>query len=231
MRHRIIVIFAIFLLIGALPAAAQRYFYEPEFALGVRAGGTASFVSFSPSVSHSMLYGAQAGLAFRYISDRHFGIQLEANYTQRGWKEKSDVYLYRYSRRLDYIEIPFMSHIFFGKKYFRWFFNLGPEISFRVGDHVTSENLTEDKLRPRHTDKFKSIFDYGIVVGTGFEFQTRRAGIYQLEARYSFGLGDLYKNSSDAPYSRSSNQNISLCLGILFNINHKTDSNLLLWNP
>lgn len=211
---------ALALMACALPLAAQRYFYEPEYTLGVRAGATASFVSFVPAVSHQMLYGAQAGVAFRYVSDRHFGIQVEANFTQRGWKEKSNVF--RYSRQLDYIEIPFLSHIYFGKKYFRWFFNLGPEISFRVADR-TDTDITDDQKSPRHTDKFKTSFDYGIAIGTGFEFQTRRAGIYQLEARYSFGLGDLYKNSSDDTYRRSSNQNISLCLGVLFNIGRKTE--------
>lgn len=209
---------AFVLLLGVLPLAAQRYYYEPEYTLGARAGATASFVSFVPAVSHQMLYGAQAGIVFRYISDRHFGIQVETNFTQRGWKEKSDVY--RYTRTLDYIEIPFLSHIYFGKNYFRWFFNLGPEISFRVADRTDTDISDERQKSPRHTDDFKTIFDYGIAVGTGFEFQTRRAGIYQLEARYSFGLGDLYRNSSDDTYRRSSNQNISLCLGILFNIGH-----------
>ncbi len=213
-------VFALTLLLFAVPLAAQRYFYEPEYALGVRAGATASFVSFVPAISDwQMLYGAQAGVAFRYITDRHFGIQVETNFTQRGWKEKNDAFAYE--RRLDYIEIPLLSHIYFGKKYFRWFFNLGPEISFRVHDNGAKTNITEDQKSPRHTDEFKTAFDYGIVVGTGFEFQTQKAGIYQLEARYSFGLGDLFKNSTSDTYSRSSNQNISLCFGFLFNIKRK----------
>ncbi len=220
MKKATTIVLVALLLVCAMPLAAQRYFYEPEYTLGVRAGATASFVSFVPAISDwQMLYGAQAGVAFRYITDRHFGIQVETNFTQRGWKEKNDVY--SYTRQLNYIEIPFLSHIYFSKKYFRWFFNLGPEISFRVGDH-TSTNITDDAKKERHKDPFKTVFDYGIVAGTGFEFQTRRAGIYQLEARYSFGLGDLFKNSTSDTYSRSSNQNISLCLGILFNIKHKT---------
>ncbi len=215
-------VFALTLLLFAAPMAAQRYFYEPEYALGMRAGATASFVSFVPAISdRQLLYGAQAGVAFRYITDRHFGIQVETNFTQRGWKEKSDAFTYE--RQLDYIEIPFLSHIYFGKKYFRWFFNLGPEISFRVDDRTKKNTISsDDQKSARHTDPFKTAFDYGIAVGTGFEFQTRRAGIYQLEARYSFGLGDLFKNSTSDTYSRSSNQNISLCLGFLFNIKRKT---------
>src|SRR5574344_725585 len=81
-------------IISSLHLSAQRYYFEPEYTLGARGGATASFVSFQPSVSHTMLYGAQAGIAFRYISDRHFGIQVETNFTQRGWKEKSDAYAY-----------------------------------------------------------------------------------------------------------------------------------------
>lgn len=214
--RKYILLLGLILLSGVV--VAQRYYYEPEYTVGARAGATASFVSFSPNVSHTMLYGAQAGVAFRYISDRFFGIQVETNFTQRGWREKTDDY--HYARTLNYIEIPFLSHIYFQKDFFRWFFNLGPSISFRVSDS-TATDITDEQLAPRHTDDFKTIFDYGIAVGTGFEFQTRRAGIYQLEARYSFGLGDMFPNSTADTYRRSSNQNISLCLGILFNLGRR----------
>lgn len=192
----------------------QVTYFVPEYGVGIRGGGTASWVSFSPSVSENPTYGLQAGGIFRYISAKHFGAQIEANFTQRGWTEKSDIYTY--THQLNYVEVPFLSHIYFGSKVFRCFFNLGPSVSYRISDNIQS-TVTNDQRETRHTMELQNRFDYAIAVGTGFEFNTKRAGIYQLEVRYSFGLGDMFPNSATDDYRRSSNQNLSVCLGLLFN--------------
>jgi len=192
----------------------QVAYFVPEYGVGIHGGGTASRVSFSPSVSEKPTYGLQAGGIFRYISAKHFGAQIEANFTQRGWTEKSDVY--NYAHQLNYVEVPFLSHIYFGRKVFRWFFNLGPSVSYLISDNIQS-TVTSDQQETRHAMELRNRFDYAIAVGTGFEFNTKRAGIYQLEARYSFGLGDMFPNSATDDYRRSSNQNLSVCLGLLFN--------------
>lgn len=203
------------LLALASSAVGQDLYFQPEYTIGVRGGATASWVSFSPSVSQKTMYGFQGGALFRYVSDYHFGVQVEANYTQRGWIEDYDAYTY--TRQLNYVEIPFLSHIYFGKRYFRWFFNLGPSISYLLQDNAQS-TMTADQETLRQTSDITNRIDYAIVIGTGFEFQTKRAGIYQLEARYSFGLGDMFPSAATDEYRRSSNQNVSLCLGILFNV-------------
>lgn len=184
-----------------------------QLAVGARLGATMSFVSFTPTVDTNLKFGLQGGAACRYIGEKFFGVQAEINYSQRGWADKSADY--NYSRTLHYLEIPFMSHIWFGKKSFRWFFNLGPEIAFLVGENAKT-NL-EEAAKMAHHEKIPKYFDYGICIGTGFEFNTR-AGIYQLEARYNFGLGDMFPNTAADTFRKSSNQNISLCLGILFNV-------------
>ena len=202
-------------LILATKVAGQGFYYEPEFAVGIRGGATASWVSFSPTVTACPLVGFQAGGVFRYISSKYFGVQVEANFTQRGWSENGDTY--NYTHQLNYVEVPFMSHIWFGRNTFRWFFNLGPSVSYMIYDKVDS-TVPDAQQQPRYTMDLKNRFDYAIVVGTGFEFNTKRAGIYQLEARYSFGLGDMFPNGATDDYRRSSNQNLSVCLGILFNV-------------
>ena len=206
------------LLILATNVVGQNSYYEPEYAVGIRGGATASWVSFSPTVTANPLYGFQAGGVFRYISGKYFGVQVEANFTQRGWTEKVETY--KYTHQLNYIEVPFMSHIWFGRNTFRWFFNLGPSISYMIDDKVNS-TVPDALQQARYTLDVKNRFDYAIVVGTGFEFNTKRAGIYQLEARYSFGLGDMFPNGATDEYRRSSNQNLSVCLGILFNVGRR----------
>ena len=210
--RKVIILFILF--VSANSVFGQVNYFVPEYGVGVRGGATASWVSFSPSVAQSSTYGLQAGGVFRYVSAKYFGVQVEANFTQRGWTEQSNAYTY--TRQLNYVEVPFLSHIYFGGKVFRWFFNLGPSVSYQISDNVES-TVTNIEQNPRHTMAVKNRLDYAIAVGTGFEFNTKRAGIYQLEARYSFGLGDMFPNSATDDYRRSSNQNLSVCLGLLFN--------------
>jgi hypothetical protein len=106
-----------------------------------------------------------------------------------------------------------MTHIWFGKKAFRWFFNLGPEVGVLLDEKAP--NIAELPESERY--KSPKRFDYGICFGTGFEFQTK-AGIYQLEARYDFGLSDMFPNTASDEFRKSSNQNISLSFGVLFNL-------------
>ena len=203
--RKLIILFT--LVVSANSVFGQVNYFVPEYGVGVRGGATASWVSFLPSVGQSPTYGLQAGGVFRYISAKYFGVQVEANFTQRGWTEQSDAYTY--TRHLNYVEVPFLSHIYFGGKVFRWFFNLGPSVSYQISDNIES-TVTNTEQKPRHTMAVKNRLDYAIAVGTGFEFNTKRAGIYQLEARSSFGLGDMFTNSATDDYRRSSNHNVSI---------------------
>lgn len=60
------------------------------------------------------------GVTMRYMSEKYFkmmcGVQMEINYSQRGWDEKiEDDSGNSYSRTMNYLEIPFMAHLAFGK--------------------------------------------------------------------------------------------------------------------
>lgn len=214
--RQLIIIIALFVFLPKV--SGQIYYCTSEHAVGVRSGATVSWVSFLPAIPQNPTYGFQAGGVFRYISSKYFGIQVEANFTQRGWTEQSSEY--NYIRQLNYVEVPLLSHIHFGNKTFRWVFNLGPSVSYQVSDKKES-TLPSSQQQSRHIMDVTNRLDYAIAVGTGFEFNTKRAGIYQLEARYSFGLGDMFANSAIDDYRRSSNQNLSVCLGILFNVGRR----------
>jgi hypothetical protein len=159
---------------------------------------------FNPSISQpSMPMTYHAGAQFRMISEKYFGIKLELNYSQKGFK---DTYGHR---RLDYIELPFMTHITFGQQLFRFFIDLGPEIAYLIRDNNIQSNAQQ------HTLPAKNSFDYGIVGGLGFEFNTH-TGIYTIDARYYFGLNNVMGNSASEYFKSSTNQNITLSLAYLF---------------
>ena len=69
----------------ALLATAQTH-YEGTIAVGGKAGASLSRVNFNPSVEQTMLPGMTAGVMFRYVEEKNFGLIAELNLTQRGWK-------------------------------------------------------------------------------------------------------------------------------------------------
>ena len=176
----------------------------PEYGIGVRGGTTWSMMLFNPTVSQpAMPMTYHGGIQFRMISERYFGFKVELNYNQKGFEDKYG------HRRLDYVELPFMTHITFGQKVFRFFIDLGPEIAYLINDNYIISEVQQ------HSLEVKSRFDYGIVGGVGFEFNTKY-GIYTVDARYNFGLNNVFGNSASEYFKSSTNQNITLSLAYLF---------------
>lgn len=201
------------LLAVVLGAVAQPRLERDEMYVGVHAGILASMVSFSPDVSQSALspyWGPNAGLVFRYSGQKCCGLQVELNYMQRGWHETAT----GYRRELDYLEVPFLTHIWFGRK-FRGFVNLGPQVGFLV--HEAHYGLPEESLRqPQHLALDKR-FDWGLAGGLGMLYRSI-AGVWQLEARFNYSFGDVFSNHKADYFSRSNAMNLSLNLAWFWQI-------------
>jgi hypothetical protein len=100
---------------------------------------------------------------------------------------------------------------------FRFFINLGPKIRFLVNDDATAPfSVNPGK---EQTKEIENIFDYSICGGLGIEFPTKKAGNFILEARYDYGLGNIFKNNKGEDFSLSNNQAITVSIAYLFNIN------------
>lgn len=179
--------------------------FQAETFLGINGGITSSKIDFIPIVVQDKLSGINGGLTYRYISENYFGLQVELNYSQRGWKESSTDLTQTYTRQLSYIELPFLTHLYFGKKSFRYFINLGPKIAYLINE---SETNTYTSSATERATKVQHPVDYGICAGSGFELRTK-AGCFLIEGRYNFGLSDIFYNSKADPFTRSSNQVIS----------------------
>ena len=100
---------------------AQRSDYQPEFTVGVKGGTTLSRVSFTPTVTQSLLLGYTGGVSVRYIEEKFFGLIAEINFTQCGWNETFEEDPYTYTHTLNYVTIPFLTHFFFGNRVVRGF--------------------------------------------------------------------------------------------------------------
>ncbi len=216
---------------GCFTAKAQRE-YSPNFAIGGRAGVTMSKMSFSPEVHQKFTNGLTFGLAARYTEEKYFGLIGEINFTQRGWAEnfaEDDAPQFSYTRTLTYIQIPLMTHIYFGSNKCRGFINLGPEVGFMIGSSIDANfdyknygsiqgfpqgYRTNEQLRMDIQNKF----DYGIAAGAGVELIIKRRHSFFLEGRYYYGLGNIFKDSKRDFFSASRGMSIEVTLAYMFRV-------------
>jgi len=187
---------------------AQVRLDKPEVYFGASAGVTESMVIFKPAVSQGYLLGYNGGIVFRYIAEKNVGMQAELNFSQRGWTEATGLY----TRHLNYIELPFMTHIYMGKKN-RVFLNFGPKISYLVSENVVRNETSNIELQ--HITKTENPFDYGLCAGLGFLINIK-GSIYQLDTRANYGLSDVFSNTKSDYFETSNNLNVSVNLAWLF---------------
>ena len=183
---------------------------KPEIYFGASAGVTESMVMFKPTVSQGYLMGYNGGIVFRYIAEKNVGMQAELNFFQRGWTEKTGLY----SRQLNYIELPFMTHIYIGKKN-RVFLNLGPKISYLISESVLKNETSN--VDTQHITTVENPFDYGLCAGLGFLFNIK-GNIYQLDTRANYSLSDVFSNNKRDYFDTSNNVNVSVNLAWLFQV-------------
>ena len=198
-------------LVATISLFAQKP-YPKEHSFGITGGVDLSKMNFTPSIPQDMKMGYTMGVTWRYVEEKFFGVQAELHLTQRGWKDKLENYpeLY-YDRTLNYIEIPVLSHIFFGNNRVKGFVNLGPKIAYYIGGktHTNITNQLDDtSYRTDHYyEEIKHKFDYGITAGGGIELRFGRQS-FLVEGRYYFGLGDIFPNEKKDVFEASSNQSI-----------------------
>lgn len=228
-RHLILTAAALLCLAG-LPAHAQLQDERHNFSVGINGGVNLSKVSFDPTIKQGYLIGPEFGVTARYISEKYFkmicGIQAEINYSQRGWKETiDDGSGDSFQRAMNYIEIPLLAHLAFGKDQgngVRFVINLGPQIGFLLGEKDIRSASWDPSNRPNGTTEQYSMraenkFDYGIIGGGGLEARTG-IGHFILEARYYFGLSDFYNSTKKDYFSRSAHSYIGGRLTYLFDL-------------
>lgn len=214
--------------IAALLATAQTH-YEGQISVGGKGGVSLSRVNFNLGVEQIMLPGMTAGVMFRYIEEKHFGLIAELNMTQRGWKENFEESDYKYSHRFTYLELPIMTHIFFGNQRIKGFFNLGPEINVMLGNGIKSNFAYQDAADmeyfindTRHIEQMtmdiKNRFDYGICGGAGMEINLNAKHSLLLEGRFYYGLTDVFPNHKTDIFSSSNSMTVTVTLGYFYRL-------------
>ncbi len=221
------VVVASMLSLGCVAGMAQAH-YNSKVSIGGKAGVTMSKMSFTPSTKQKMVMGKMAGISVKYWEERNFGLIVELNYEQRGWAEDFKEYPFSFERRLDYIQLPLLTNIFFGGRHVNGFFNLGPEFGYMIGSSYKANfdvhnianipDFPTDRVTEQMTLEPTKKFDYGISAGAGIEFIIKRRHRINLEGRYYFGIGNIFPDDRKDTFSASRGMSIMITLGYTYRI-------------
>ena len=193
-------------------AGAQNNNFKNETYVGINVGRAASMIYFRPTVEQDLLFSYQGGFIFRYVNEKSLGVQAELNYSQRGWNEAGGTF----AKRLDYVEIPFLTHIYFGNNV-RFFFHIGPKIGYLLQETVLSNN-NPNSTTEQHVQGVQNKFDYGLALGLGGLFKIKKQ-VFQFEGRGNFSASDIFSNDRRDYFDNSNLIHASVTLGWLLQLN------------
>ena len=117
MKRQLLIILAI---CAATTLSAQVGKYRNDLAVGFNAGMVMNRVNFKPSVPQGMHMGMEMGISLRYTCEKFFSavcaLQTEINFQQLGWKEDIITSNDTYSRTMNYISIPLLARLGWGRE-------------------------------------------------------------------------------------------------------------------
>lgn len=211
---RFLLVFVCLLLIN-IPVFSQ-------FAIGLQGGGNFSTVEIFRRPEFltrnvKIHRGAQYGVTFRYLSEKHAGLQMEINYSQRGWRDVNDTSDVRYTRTFDYIEVPVKTHFSIGNGKVRIILEGGPYIAYMFNSSQSTEDLNVENSRVESEYVFDSSdnrWDYGIRADGGLQLYFP-FGAFEVKAFYAFGYANMFMDKSQA-VERSQNRIYGLNFGYLY---------------
>lgn len=218
------------LALAALTASAQRE-YSPNFSVGAAAGMTMSRMAFSPEVKQKWANGFTGGVRVRYTEENHFGLVGELNIEQRGWSEDYEELnsQFSYTRRLTYLQMPLMTHLYWGGDKFKVYVNLGPEVGYMIGSSISSNFDYRDYMHipdfPLHNRTCQQMvldvsnrFDYGITAGLGLEWFYKQRQSLMLEGRFYYGLGNIFPCTRSDYFSAARGMSLMVTVGWMMRV-------------
>lgn len=169
--------------------------------LGVKGGLNLYNLKNDNDVKYDSKAGLHLGLLGHIHITKQFAIQPELVFSQQGAKFTSNGTETKYN--MNYINVPVMFQYMFDNG-FR--LEAGPQVGFLMSAKAkTNSNEVDFK------DNLKTV-DFALGVGVGYIFMPSGFGV---DARYNFGLSNIYENSSVKSYNRG------FQLGVFYQFKHK----------
>ena len=130
-----------------------------DLAIGFNGDFALNKISFNPTIKQNFHQGVGFGFSARYVCEKYFSclcaLQAEVNYMQLGWDELIETSTDTYNRTMDYVQIPLLANLGFGKERggVKGFLVIGPQIGFCIGEREKRGGECSDHtlyLRPNH---------------------------------------------------------------------------------
>jgi hypothetical protein len=172
----------------------------PQFNIGLKAGATFSNILYDEkpfqvsNIQTQIKPGIMGGLTFQFIHPKNAGIQFELLYMEKGFNTKYDSSNNtRYERSIEYISLPILTHISFGKKRFQISLILGSFVSYAISSSELLIDGTQEIRRTYAWDKeIDNRFEFGLQAGIGIR-NTFSFGIIEVQGNFSFTFTSLYR--------------------------------------
>ena len=193
---------------------AQEKAHPKQMGIGFKAGINYSTIAIdlplqqiNPGIDPSF------GLIFSYIDKKTVGIQMELNYLTKSWEEIPDANQ-SFSAQLNYLEIPLLTTLHFGKR-LKFIINFGPYLNLLLKEQSQANLDSNSDFYPYYSNRTARGADFGLIGGGGLRLKTK-LGLFQVEARYSYGFQNIYDiTKSGLNYSDLSQVNLSLAYQFL----------------
>lgn len=191
-----------------------------QFSFGAKAGFTSSSIFISriqvDQVNVNILQtnnlGTTFGILAKYVGEKHTGIQIELNYTQRGWTELLLDETEQFTTDLNYIDLATLSYFYVGKKSkkvnpiilagteINYFLNaveepFDPALEQEITYRATSENIR------------KILFGINAGAGANIDFPF---GQIQMDFRFFIGFSNVFDSEMPDTPPFSQHQNLSV---------------------
>lgn len=183
--------------------------------IGIKSGVTySSLFAKLPAKNVTGFVEPSYGLILSYVDQKIVGIQIELNYVTKSWEE-TPVADTSFNAKLTYLEIPLLTTLHFGNK-FKFLVNGGPYLSILLNEESRHNINATSQYLPYYENRTPRGGDFGLMGGAGFRLQTK-AGLFQIEARYSFGFQNTYDPvKSKLAYSNMTTMSVFLSYQFLF---------------
>lgn len=147
------------------------------------------------------------GLTYTHSILQHSGFGIDLRYSQEGTKQQ--VNGLDLTTKLDYVRVPIRFIYFLGEleNDFRPKLYAGPSLGILVGGK--SEVRSEIGTATVDSKDYFETFDFGVNVGTGFNYRLAEATWLNFDVAYTHGFLNVVKNGPE-----SFNRNVNVNLGV-----------------
>lgn len=186
--------------------------------IGVKLGMNYSSIGLQPVISDVAPQPSfSGGIVYILSQKKYVGVQVELLYSQLKWKDTfEDGFV---TNSFNYLELPLMTNITFGKNRFKYILNIGTYYAMLLGKDIKVDIPISNPYYQSVKEREERSSNYGILIGGAFRYIST-VGIFQLDARFNYGFQKIYNTEATSfQYSNISGVNVSL----IYTLNLKKD--------